>query len=200
MQYKINYIGYDLYKLAPDLGPGSLLASKHLKGFASKRFKSETEALKYAAKRLGTSYRRGDWNFETDLDDDGDGGWVLHIIVDKKMRWANEKMIEKWKESKIELQDLLANVFISPCEEKPKKRSYFGKTWNKWAMWDIVSYNGILCQVSNIIDSVKLYVLREAFGNGEHIGIAEKDISPINDEQIAEWNSKSFFQYKKKDA
>lgn len=114
--FKITKIGYDINTLQYDLGPGSVIKSKDLKdGFKKLSFKSIGGALKFACKKLGISYRKYDWNFEQDLDCNGNDGWVLHIIVeDKTMKYATEKMIDSWKKNdgKPKLVDLLANVFI----------------------------------------------------------------------------------------
>ena len=111
--YKIKYIGYDLYELNPDLGSGKLLFSMcDIRGYKKMRFKSIGGALKFCSKILNTQYHKYDWNFEEDLGDKGNDGYVLHIIVDKEYKWANKKMIDKFRDGKIDLYDYLANVFL----------------------------------------------------------------------------------------
>lgn len=110
---KIARFSYDFYELAPDLGSGMVLSSFVPKKFDGKKFKSVGGALKSICSYLKTAYHKNDWCYEVDLDCNGNNGWVLHIIVDKKThKWATEKMISEWRNGKRELVDLLVNVYF----------------------------------------------------------------------------------------
>lgn len=112
--YKIKYFGYDIYELMHTFDMGSMLKTDNVNVSKYPKFKSIGGALKYVCSKLKTAYHRVDWEYEEDVCDYGNA-WVLHIIVDTKNKYANGNMIDKFKDDKIVLRDLLVNVVIEEC-------------------------------------------------------------------------------------
>ena len=109
---KITYIGYDISTLQYDLGPGEVIDTDRITPPADE-FNTIDDVLRFACEKLGTEFRKDDWCFEEDLDEKGNDGWVLHIIVDEHNKFATHEMIEAWRNGDLVLRDLLVNVFAS---------------------------------------------------------------------------------------